>query len=257
MVRGKEVKSMSENVRHSLYTTGEMAKLCNISVRTVQFYDTKGLLHPSDLSEGGRRLYTDDDLVKLRLICTLKTIGLSLDLIKGILGSESPGKVLTLLLDEQTKLLGDEIEERQMQLETINAIKSNIQGNTAIPVNLIIDIERIMEKNKEVRKKFNKLVFISCLITLPTITVIAIWVAKGMWIPFVIWFPIHIILGVFLARYNYKNTAFICAECNCVFRPTFKSVVFTSGTTKARWLTCLKCGHAGYCVETIYEETVS
>ena len=28
----------------SNYTTGEMAKLCNVSVRTVQFYDTKGIL---------------------------------------------------------------------------------------------------------------------------------------------------------------------------------------------------------------------
>ena len=33
----------------SKYTTGEMAKLCNVTVRAVQFYDTKGLLIPSDL----------------------------------------------------------------------------------------------------------------------------------------------------------------------------------------------------------------
>ena len=46
----------------SKYTTGELAKLCGVSVRTVQFYDTKGLLPPSELSEGGRRLYSDDDL---------------------------------------------------------------------------------------------------------------------------------------------------------------------------------------------------
>jgi len=51
----------------SKYTTGKMEKLCKV---TVQFYDTKGLLIPSDLTEGGRRLYTDDDLTKLRLICT-------------------------------------------------------------------------------------------------------------------------------------------------------------------------------------------
>ncbi|MCL2679731.1 MAG: MerR family transcriptional regulator, partial [Dehalococcoidia bacterium] len=56
----------------SNYTTGEMAKLCNVSVRTVQFYDTKGILHPSDLTEGGRRIYNDDDLRKFQLICTLK-----------------------------------------------------------------------------------------------------------------------------------------------------------------------------------------
>ncbi len=36
------------------YTTGEIAKLCGITVRTVQYYDTRGILTPSALSEGGR-----------------------------------------------------------------------------------------------------------------------------------------------------------------------------------------------------------
>jgi DNA-binding transcriptional MerR regulator len=235
----------------SKYTTGEMAKLCNVTVRTVQFYDTKNLLTPSDLTEGGRRLYTDDDLTKLRLICTLKTIGLSLDLIKGILESESPGKVLTLLLDEQIKLLGDEISERQRQLETIEVIKESVHNKTTIPVNYLIDIERMMEKNKKVRSKFKKLVVIACLISLPTFGTVALWIVTGMWIPFVIVFPLTQLLGVLLAKHYFSDAAFICAECNSVFVPPFKNVLFTSGTIKARWLTCTKCGFAGYCVETI------
>jgi DNA-binding transcriptional MerR regulator len=40
----------------SQYSTGDLAKLGGVSVRTVQFYDTKGLLPPSDLTDGGRRL---------------------------------------------------------------------------------------------------------------------------------------------------------------------------------------------------------
>jgi len=235
----------------SKYTTGEMAKLCNVTVRTVQFYDTKGLLIPSDLTEGGRRLYTDDDLIKLRLICTLKTIGLSLDLIKGILESESPGKVLMLLLDEQIKLLSDEIDERQNQLETIEVIKENIRNKTTIPVNSIIDIERMMEKNKKVRLKFRKTVAIACLMSLPTLGAIALWIISGMWIPLAIVFPLSQVFAVLLDKHFYRDTAFICPECSAVFTPPYKSVMLTSGTTKARWLNCTKCRHAGYCVETI------
>lgn len=41
------------------YTTGELAKLCGITVRAVQFYDGKDLLKPSELTDGGRRLYSD------------------------------------------------------------------------------------------------------------------------------------------------------------------------------------------------------
>jgi len=235
----------------SKYTTGEMAKLCNVSVRTVQFYDTKGVLHPSDLTEGGRRLYTDHDLTKLRIICTLKAIGLSLDLIKGVLESESSGKVLSLLLDEQTKLIGGEIKERQSQLETIKVIKECIQDKAIIPANSIIDIENMMEKNKKVRKKFRKLVAIACLLTAPQIALIVLWIMKGIWIPFVLWLPIQTLIGVLVAKSHFNDAAFICAECNSVFKPPFKQVMRTSGTIKARWLTCTKCGHAGYCVETI------
>ena len=43
----------------SKYITGEIAKLCGVSVRTVQHYDSRNILVPSELSEG-RRLYSED-----------------------------------------------------------------------------------------------------------------------------------------------------------------------------------------------------
>lgn len=47
-----------------MYTTGEIAKLCDITVRTVQYYDNRGILTPSEISEGGRRLYSQSDFEK-------------------------------------------------------------------------------------------------------------------------------------------------------------------------------------------------
>ena len=49
-------------------TVGEVAEKMGISVRTLQYYDREGLIPPSALSEGGRRLYTDRDLVQLHQI---------------------------------------------------------------------------------------------------------------------------------------------------------------------------------------------
>lgn len=56
----------------SQYTTGELAKQCNVTVRTVQFYDQRGILVPSSLTEGGRRLYSEDFL-KIYLAIYLAT----------------------------------------------------------------------------------------------------------------------------------------------------------------------------------------
>ena len=61
----------------SKFTTGEMAKLCGVTVRTVQYYDTRGILVPGELSEGGRRLYSEDDVKRMKIICFLRELGLS------------------------------------------------------------------------------------------------------------------------------------------------------------------------------------
>ena len=54
-------------------TVGELAKKMNVTVRTLQYYDKEGVLSPSAESEGGRRLYTDKDLVLLHQILSLKS----------------------------------------------------------------------------------------------------------------------------------------------------------------------------------------
>ena len=44
-------------------TVGEVAKKMGVTVRTLQYYDKEGLFSPSAESKGGRRLYTDKDLI--------------------------------------------------------------------------------------------------------------------------------------------------------------------------------------------------
>ena len=68
-------------------TAGQIAKIMGVTVRTIQYYDTKKLLTPSAVSEGGRRLYTHRDLIKLHQILSLKSLGFSLEDIKGRLYS--------------------------------------------------------------------------------------------------------------------------------------------------------------------------
>lgn len=72
-----------------LITTGELAKLCQVSVRTVQFYDKKGLLKPSLLSEGGRRMFGEEEVIKLRCISLYKELGFSLEEIKEVFDNNS------------------------------------------------------------------------------------------------------------------------------------------------------------------------
>ena len=58
-------------------TVGQLAGKMNTTVRTLQYYDKEGLLTPSAVSEGGRRLYTDRDVIRLHQIMSLKSLGFS------------------------------------------------------------------------------------------------------------------------------------------------------------------------------------
>ncbi|WP_445449596.1 MerR family transcriptional regulator, partial [Enterococcus faecalis] len=136
----------------SKYTTGEIAKRCNISVRTVQFYDTKGLLIPTEVSDSDRRLYSNEDLKKLQLICLLKSLGLKLASIKDILTSEFAVNTLLLILKEQSKQLDNEIKEKKDQLKAIETIRMMIQSSETIPSEILVDIEAIMKDSKKLKK---------------------------------------------------------------------------------------------------------
>ena len=63
-------------------TSGEIAKKAGVSQKAVRLYDEKGLLKPTDYSEGNYRLYDKEALDILEKIVALKTIGFSLEEIR-------------------------------------------------------------------------------------------------------------------------------------------------------------------------------
>lgn len=238
----------------SKYTTGELAKECGVSVRTVQFYDTKGLLHPTEITEGGRRLYTDQDMKTLRLICMLKAFGLSLDSIKGILQSEHPNKVLQLLLGEQTKRINIAMEDLKKQQAGIAAFQAVICNGETLPVNFVTDIEHMMNGTRKLRNTRIYLLCFGSLMDLVEIGALLLWILKGIWWPFAVGMPLVIVMAYLLARMYYRNTAYLCPECGMKFQPAFSKFVFSRHTAKTRKLRCIKCGYHGYCVETYSED---
>lgn len=107
-------------------TVGEAAKKMGVTVRTLQYYDKEGLLSPSAESEGGRRLYTDKDLITLHQILSLKSLGFSLDDIKERLTSlETPADVANALT-EQADDIRRKIEQLQASLSAIEQLKAEV-----------------------------------------------------------------------------------------------------------------------------------
>ena len=59
-------------------TTGRVAKMMGISVRTLRYYDQIGLLKPGSTLPNGRRQYSKEDLLELEKIMILKSAQFSL-----------------------------------------------------------------------------------------------------------------------------------------------------------------------------------
>ncbi len=107
-------------------TVGEVAKKMGVTVRTLQYYDKECLLCPSAVSEGGRRLYTDKDLLTLHQILSLKSLGFSLeDIRERLIPLDAPADVAKAL-SEQAADIREKISALSESLAEIEKLKDEV-----------------------------------------------------------------------------------------------------------------------------------
>ena len=233
----------------SKYTTGELAKLCGVTVRTVQYYDSRGILVPSELSEGGRRLYSEEDLKRMRIICFLRDVDLPIDAISRILKEEHPEKVVELLIEQQEIALTEELSDIQEKLDKLRELKSGLKDKKAFSLDTIGDIAIFMEGKKKLKRMRWMMLLTGAPVTALQWFSIIFWIVKGIWWPFVLWVLVAAVWGTLVSRYYFTHVKYICPECHEVFRPEFREAFWAKHTPTARRLTCTGCGHKGFCVE--------
>lgn len=238
----------------SKYTTGELAKLCGVTVRTVQYYDTRGILVPSELSEGGRRLYSEADLKRMKIICFLRELGLPINSISQLLSEEDPGSVISLLLEQQETLLKEEIGDRSEKLARLEALQKELRSVKAFSVDSIGDAAYVMTSRKKLRKIRLTMLFTGIPVTAIQWAAILLLIVRKIWWPLLIWAAVAIPWGILISRYYFKSVAYICPQCHTVFKPSLKEAFWAKHTPNTRKLTCTSCGHHGFCVEVAAEE---
>lgn len=105
---------------------GELAKLANTTVRTLQYYDKEDIIKPSMLSEGGRRLYTLKDLSVIHQVITLKSLGMSLKEIKRYLIKVETNQDLIQVLEQQSAIIKRQVSKLTKLGDSIEMLRSNI-----------------------------------------------------------------------------------------------------------------------------------
>lgn len=130
-------------------TVGEAAKKMGLTVRTLQYYDKEGLLSPSAESAGGRRLYTDKDLITLHQIASLKSLGFSLNDIKQrLISLETPADVADALT-KQADDIRRKIEQLTASLTAVERLKAEVLQMQTVNFKKYADIIVNLQMNND------------------------------------------------------------------------------------------------------------
>ncbi len=125
--------------KESKVAIGEVAKLIGISIRTLQYYDTIGVLPVNKDSSNGKRYYNENDLFKLQQIMFYKSMGMKLSNIKGIIQDTDDNLEIKKVLLKQKSTLS----------RSLNNLKSNIAfleiGLDMLDTNKKLPLEQIVQ----------------------------------------------------------------------------------------------------------------
>ncbi len=110
---------------------GELADQAGVTPRTIRYYESLGLMGPSEREGRGFRYYTEAQLVRLRKIEVLKGLGLSLEEIRSVIdlyfndGMEidAKHKVLSILISH--------LQETEEKIEALQKFRVELQSNIA------------------------------------------------------------------------------------------------------------------------------
>lgn len=96
------------------FSIGQVAKITGSSVPTVRYYDEIGLLTPAEISSGGHRLYTAEEIWRLKLILTLRYLNFGIDEIQKMISGDIPVDVA----------IEWQMEALDIQIRTLSRMKS-------------------------------------------------------------------------------------------------------------------------------------
>lgn len=134
-----------------MMTVNEVSKLTGVSIRTLQYYDTIGLLKPNGYTEAGYRLYDDTALERLQQILLFKELEFPLKEIKNII--DAPNFDRNKALEQQIELLTLKKEHLENLIDFARGIK--LIGVEKMDFT-VFDTKKIDEYAKRAKEQWGK-----------------------------------------------------------------------------------------------------
>ncbi len=112
------------------WSAGELARVAGVTVRTLRHYGELGLLEASERTRGGHRRYTETEVARLFQILALRNLGLALDEVAPLLGSDDSSALLTAAR-AQREHVQNQLGQYQALCSRLNAVIDGLQADGA------------------------------------------------------------------------------------------------------------------------------
>lgn len=136
-----------------MYLIGQLSKNTGVTIRTLDYYDEIGLITPSSSTEGGHRLYDDDNVMRLEQIQSLKYMGFSLQQIRKILKENT--STWEQSLDQQLNMIHQKQKHLEKLERTVQAVLYSVRFEEDVKWPVIFDIIQMFQQDTETDKLFD------------------------------------------------------------------------------------------------------
>ena len=140
--------------KEGFYSSGEFAKMAQVTVRTIRYYDRQNILKPSYVTPAGARFYTDEDFARLQQILLLKYLGFSLEDIRDLTVARMDPHQLSQALQIQLKLVRDKIEQMQLVEQAVARTLSGLETDMEVNWNGMLELIHLTGMEKAMKNQY-------------------------------------------------------------------------------------------------------
>ncbi len=154
--------------KEGYFSSGEFAKMANITKKTLRYYDEKNIFKPSFVSKSGARFYSNEDFVRIQQILLLKYLGFSLKDIKEMVVEGKEYHQWDKFLEIQYKLVEDRIEQLRLVSDSILGALEKLKKRQDIDCSQMLNIIHLTRTEASLKNQYRNASNISARIQLHT-----------------------------------------------------------------------------------------
>lgn len=140
--------------KESYFSSGEFAKMAQVTLRTIRYYDQQNILKPSYVNDSGARFYSEKDFAKLQQILLFKYLGFSLKEIREMTLDNFDCHFMLNSLAIQKKLIQDRIEQMQLIEQAIEDTATTLRTGKEVDWNQMRELIHLTAVEKSLKNQY-------------------------------------------------------------------------------------------------------